>query len=146
MVANPHFCWWVDVIGYIFTGTWPVGNARYLGTVSARPPPPPPPPRDVGATASVWPETQLLEKLSTTHHAWFIPLCLICTRGTGGIPWEAIYKWSFWTTAALSIVARSFSPHSVVLADNTTYVLNISTKAVCTCALCIVVPALRGVA
>ncbi len=44
--------WYVDVLGYLLAGKFPIGVAAFLA----------------------WPETKLVKKLTTTHHLWFIPL------------------------------------------------------------------------
>jgi hypothetical protein len=46
--------WYVDTIGYLTVGKFPVGVAKYV----------------------VWPSTGLMKRISCTHHLWFIPLCL----------------------------------------------------------------------
>ena len=51
--------WYVDVLGYLITKKFPLGVAAFI----------------------VWPETTKLRLLTTTHHIFYIPLCLYLLRG-----------------------------------------------------------------
>ncbi|KAJ5076220.1 argonaut-like protein [Anaeramoeba ignava] len=99
----PHAMWYIDLIAYFITGEFPIGSASYI----------------------VWPETPKLELFTTTHHLWFIPLCLTVISFKDKIRFKS---WIFASLAMISItsISRFFLPKSVILDDGSTYVLNIN--------------------
>jgi hypothetical protein len=54
MVAIDQICWYVDILGKIFFGKYPIGAAAYMS----------------------WTTTSFMKKCTSFHHLWFIPLAL----------------------------------------------------------------------
>jgi hypothetical protein len=53
-ISMDQLMWYVDCIGYLIIGKFPVGAAKYL----------------------IWPQTSFTKKITCTHHLWFLPLNL----------------------------------------------------------------------
>jgi len=89
-VAVDQFCWYFDVLTFFVLGKCKVGVAKYL----------------------LWPETTWMTKLTSTHHLWFIPLCLYALYGYGGVrPWSQLL--SMVVGSSLVIFCRLLTPKSV---------------------------------
>jgi len=89
-VAGDQIAWYADVIGYLASGgkKFPIGVAKYL----------------------TYPENRALSKrLTSSHHVWFIPLCLWVLAGHGGMAFRAYYL-SCLFTSSLAVWARFFTP------------------------------------
>jgi hypothetical protein len=54
-VSIDHILWYVDLIGYLFTGKFVSGVAKYL----------------------IWPETSFIKKVTCSHHIWGFPLVIV---------------------------------------------------------------------
>eukprot|EP00923_Selenidium_pygospionis_P022153 GHVN01038320.1.p1 GENE.GHVN01038320.1~~GHVN01038320.1.p1 ORF type:complete len:311 (+),score=1.53 GHVN01038320.1:47-979(+) len=54
MISIDQTLWYLDVICYLMRGKFLLGVAQYL----------------------TWPETSMVKKFTSTHHLWFLPLCL----------------------------------------------------------------------
>ncbi|KAF2070346.1 hypothetical protein CYY_008333 [Polysphondylium violaceum] len=98
-----HLLWVIDVVTYFATGSFPLGNAEYIS----------------------WPSITWGEILTTTHHAWFVPMCMICLHRNGG------YQDSVWFPGSMVLVVPvlSFSryfPKIITLANGSTFYLNIN--------------------
>lgn len=65
-VGIDQLLWYVDLLGYLVSGKFPVGVAKYLA----------------------WPETTWITRVTCTHHLWTIPLLL--TTSGGVIPFSAL--------------------------------------------------------
>lgn len=59
-VAIDQILWYVDLVGYLVSGKWVVGVAKYM----------------------TWESTTWKRRLSSSHHLWFMPLCV---RAIGGV-------------------------------------------------------------
>jgi hypothetical protein len=101
-VFTIHCLWVIDVIVWLLYGVFPIGNAAYIA----------------------WPSTSWLEIVSSTHHAWFVPLCLTLLHKNGGLGQK-----SFWMSV-LSIspvlFASFFLPKEVMLESGELYYLNVN--------------------
>jgi hypothetical protein len=75
-VAIDQLMWYVDLVGFVAAGKWPVGVAKYLAR----------------------PETTWARIMTSAHHLFFLPLCL-CTVGfpayspSAGENWEGIPRY-----------------------------------------------------
>ncbi|KAN0009584.1 hypothetical protein ACTFIU_006879 [Dictyostelium citrinum] len=97
-----HALWVVDVVAWLITGSFPLGNAEYIS----------------------WPTITWGEIITTTHHAWFVPLSMICLHRNGGYPSGA---WSGSMLCVIPVVYLSkLFPKILVLPDNSTFYLNIN--------------------
>ncbi|KAN0055436.1 hypothetical protein ACTA71_008547 [Dictyostelium dimigraforme] len=97
-----HALWVVDVVTWLISGTFPLGNAEYIS----------------------WPTITWGEIITTTHHAWFVPLSMICLHRNGGYPSGA---WSGSMLCVIPVVYLSkLFPKILVLPDNSTFYLNIN--------------------
>jgi hypothetical protein len=74
---------------YCATGKFPIGSAAYV----------------------CWDATPNIERITTTHHVWLIPLSLAVLRGNGGMSFSSVVK-SWLTTAALAVVCYNVTPVS----------------------------------
>jgi len=98
-VSIDQVMWWVDVGGWLLSGSWPIGVAKYLS----------------------WPETSWGRRVTSTHHLWFLPLC-VCTVGfpvavrrdelAGSLVWAFAtdYSLSLVAIAVTSVVTRLVTP------------------------------------
>ncbi|KAM9958232.1 hypothetical protein ACTFIW_001092 [Dictyostelium discoideum] len=97
-----HALWVVDVVAWLATGSFPLGNAEYIS----------------------WPTITWGEIITTTHHAWFVPLSMICLHRNGGYPYGA---WSGSMLCVIPVVYLSkLFPKILVLPDSSTFYLNIN--------------------
>ena len=105
-VLIDQICWYVDTIGYILTGSFPVGVATYM-------------------TRS---EVPVSKKATAFHHLWFLPLFLWCLwdREKSAVStrsWVATVV----LTSYLIIFCRIFVPFNVTrTSDETEIVLNVN--------------------
>ena len=90
IVAVDQLCWYIDVIGYLFTRKFIVGVAKYM----------------------VQPTTTWVHFLTGTHHLWFIPLCIFWLTTHQGIP-PGSYWGSVSVTSIIALAARVFTPYSI---------------------------------
>ncbi|KAK5584516.1 hypothetical protein RB653_006128 [Dictyostelium firmibasis] len=97
-----HALWVVDVVAWLITGSFPLGNAEYIS----------------------WPSITWGEIFTTTHHAWFVPLSMLCLHRNGAYPSGA---WSGSMLCVIPVVYLSkLFPKILVLPDNSTFYLNIN--------------------
>ena len=85
-VALDQTLWWVDMFLYIATGKYLVGVANYLS----------------------WPETTWTKVATSTHHLWFIPLCVILN----GLPSNS-FALSIILVAFMAIYTRLVIPFEI---------------------------------
>ena len=74
-IALDQSMWWVDLTSYLTAGKFIIGVAKYL----------------------TWKETSWTKVFTSTHHLWFIPLCIYLNEG---LPWES---------AGMSVAIVAFS-------------------------------------
>ena len=86
-IALDQSMWWVDLATYLTSGKFQIGVAKYL----------------------LWPETSWIKACTSTHHLWFIPLCIYLNEG---LPWTSI-KLSLAVVAYCSIYARMVIPFEI---------------------------------
>jgi hypothetical protein len=87
-VALDQFLWWFDCFLKLTTGKFKIGVAKYLE----------------------WPETGMVQKITSWHHLWFLPLCIYYLRMTGpGMPTGAL-PLSLLAVISMSIVSRIVTP------------------------------------
>lgn len=103
VVAVDQLCWYVDVIGFVGWGKFPVGVAKYIWKK----------------------ETTWVHRLTGTHHLWFIPWSLHWLSTHGGLP-----RGSFWiavgVTAVIAILARALTPYAVRNENDLVHVWNVN--------------------
>jgi len=91
VLSCEHFLFALDVVTFLVTGKFPTGAAAYL----------------------IWPATPWSEWITTSHHAWFIPMMLGLLYRSGGVP-----LYSFWLGACiscpLSICTRWCTPRDMI--------------------------------
>jgi len=87
IVAIDQMCWYIDVGVWLATGKFPIGVAKFIA----------------------WPNTSFIKKVTTTHHLWFMPLCLYTVGGYGGVRPNSWLLSVFFTTW-VSIYCRIFTP------------------------------------
>jgi len=90
IVAIDQMCWYLDVGVWLATGKFPIGVAKFIA----------------------WPNTSMVKKATTTHHLWFMPLCLYTLGGYGGVRPNSWLLSCFFTTW-ISIYCRLFTPMEV---------------------------------
>ena len=54
-VSMDQTLWWLDCVGYLFTGKWVAGVAKYLAD----------------------PTIYAMRKMTAFHHLWFLPLLVL---------------------------------------------------------------------
>ncbi|CAM9113023.1 unnamed protein product, partial [Discosporangium mesarthrocarpum] len=59
-VSPDQLLWYIDIVGLLTTGTFPVGVAKYI----------------------MWKDTSWTRIITTTHHLWFLPLCIYGLDGS----------------------------------------------------------------
>jgi len=90
IVAVDQLCWYVDVLGYLATGKFPVGVAKYM----------------VAST------TTRIHVVTGTHHLWFLPVAIAWMAPWGGAP-AGCYLSSVLSTAFIACAARLLTPYSI---------------------------------
>jgi len=60
--------WYVDVVGFLWSGKFPVGVAKYI----------------------TWEEVALVKKITATHHLWTIPLVVIGYSSVVAFDWRCL--------------------------------------------------------
>ncbi|EGC33265.1 hypothetical protein DICPUDRAFT_37008 [Dictyostelium purpureum] len=97
-----HLMWVIDVVVYFTSGSFPLGNAEYIS----------------------WPNITWGEIITTTHHAWFIPLSMCCLHRNGGYPKKS------WIGAMLLIIPVTYLsqlfPKTIQISETETFYLNIN--------------------
>lgn len=76
-----------DVIGYFILKKFPIGVAKYM----------------------IWPETTWLRRATSTHHIWFIPLCLYILKDCEPLDFDC-YLLSLWIVLLLALLGRFLAP------------------------------------
>eukprot|EP01112_Ceratiomyxa_fruticulosa_P022279 TRINITY_DN8103_c0_g2_i2.p1 TRINITY_DN8103_c0_g2~~TRINITY_DN8103_c0_g2_i2.p1 ORF type:complete len:306 (+),score=46.28 TRINITY_DN8103_c0_g2_i2:101-919(+) len=98
----PHFLWYIDLLSYFITGSFPIGTAAYL----------------------VWPDISWAEVISSLHHAWFTPLCLLLLHRNGA------YHKKAWITSILFVIpvvfVSSFIPEYALMEDGVSFYINVN--------------------
>jgi len=89
IVGLDQSCWYIDCLGYLVTGRFPLGVAKYL----------------------TCPSTSWLHFFTAFHHLWFLPVCLFSLSGRG-MP-EYSYTFSVVLTSILVIISRTITPYAV---------------------------------
>lgn len=107
-VAIDQLMWFVDCAGYITTGRWPVGVAAYLS----------------------WPTTPAATKLTSTHHLWFLPLCLLSMDHPAALA-PPSFALSVAINAALAISARAMVPFQALDARGQLHYMNVNLTHEC---------------
>eukprot|EP00917_Polyrhabdina_sp_WS-2016_P021938 GHVP01047521.1.p1 GENE.GHVP01047521.1~~GHVP01047521.1.p1 ORF type:complete len:285 (-),score=28.14 GHVP01047521.1:75-929(-) len=83
---------WIDAVGYLFTGYFITGAAKYL----------------------TWPETTFMKKITSSHHIWFMPICCFCLE-----KWSAGCSYIYWGPGVLLFISsitfcsRFFIPYEI---------------------------------
>lgn len=78
------------MIGYLTTGKFPVGVAKYL----------------------TWPETTKIRLLTTTHHVWFMPLILMTLKNMKKYPF-IIFIFTYLVSLPMSLIPRIMTPKTL---------------------------------
>lgn len=86
-IALDQSMWWVDLTTYLVAGKFSIGVAKYL----------------------TWKETTWTKALTSTHHLWFIPLCIYLNNG---LPWES-FPISVGLVALMAILTRMIVPFEI---------------------------------
>jgi len=89
-ISCDQLLWYFDILGYIVTRKFHIGVAKYL----------------------TWPEIPLSNKLTSTHHLWFMPLLGYVLKDVGGLHFEAFII-SIILTATLWLLARILTPRTL---------------------------------
>jgi len=97
-----HLLWVIDVVVWLTTGSFPLGNAEYIS----------------------WPTITWGEILTTTHHAWYVPLCMLCLHRNGGYQ-DKVWIGSMYLVVPVLYLSRLF-PRIIDLPNGTTFYLNIN--------------------
>jgi len=84
-VMFDQMSWYVDLLGYFAQGKFPLGVAKYI----------------------ISPQTTTEQLITSTHHLWFIPICL-ATLGWR-LPAYSFMASCVFTTVSV-IIARAFTP------------------------------------
>jgi len=102
-VFVPHLVWTIDMVAWLLTGNFPIGMAAYMA----------------------WPETSWGERLSSTHHFWFIPICILVIHQLRG---KFTIKSLFISLSFILPVlyASQFFPEEIILKNGETFYLNIN--------------------
>jgi len=102
-VFVPHTVWTIDMISWLVTGNFPIGMAAYMA----------------------WPQTSWAERISSTHHSWFIPLCILVMYKLKG---KLILKsWLICLFLIIPVFMTSLIfPEEIILENGNTYYLNIN--------------------
>ena len=97
-VLIDQLCWYVDTIGYLSTGSFPVGVATYM-------------------TRS---EVPFAKKVTAFHHLWFLPLFLWCLWDRKRKSAVSTRSWlaTVILTSYLIVFCRIFVPFNVTRSNN----------------------------
>jgi len=91
-VAIDQVMWYLDILGFLVLGKFPLGVCKYL----------------------TWPETPSIRRVTATHHVWFMPLCfwVLCVYSSG----PSIWSWavSSVTCCLLGCMSRLLTPYEFV--------------------------------
>ncbi|GAM22586.1 hypothetical protein SAMD00019534_057610 [Acytostelium subglobosum LB1] len=97
-----HAIWVVDVVTWFATGSFPLGNAEYIS----------------------WPNITWGEIITSTHHAWFVPLGMSLLHRNGG------YRGGAWFYAFLiaipTILISLLFPKELIMPNGDVFYLNIN--------------------
>jgi hypothetical protein len=86
-VALDQSLWWIDISWYFITGKFPIGVSKYI----------------------TWPETTWVKVFTSTHHLWFIPVCIYFNEG---LPWNSFFL-SMILVAFMAIYSRLVIPFEI---------------------------------
>ena len=93
IVAIDQLCWYVDALGFLFVRKFPVGVAKYL----------------------TWWDVPVAKKVTALHHLWFLPLCVVMVRRSGGLPMGHSWLLSCASTCVLAAISRACTPQDAVV-------------------------------
>lgn len=87
-VSIDQVLWYVDLVGYLISGKFPVGVMKYL----------------------TWPQTLWIDRLTCTHHLWTIPLFIYASNNPLGLD---SFKLSVWIVTIKVCLSRWLTPHCI---------------------------------
>mmetsp|Transcript_733 Transcript_733/g.975 ORF Transcript_733/g.975 Transcript_733/m.975 type:complete len:335 (-) Transcript_733:53-1057(-) len=87
-VSIDQILWYVDLVGYLISGKFPVGVMKYL----------------------TWPQTLWIDRLTCTHHLWTIPLFIYASNNPLGFD---SFKLSFCIVTMKVCLSRWLTPHCI---------------------------------
>lgn len=87
-VSVDQLLWYVDLVVYVISGTFPFGVIKYL----------------------TWKQTLWIDRCTCTHHLWTIPLLLYGARGL--ITWES-FQLSVYIVTCHVLLSRWLTPQAV---------------------------------
>lgn len=92
-VSIDQVLWYVDLVGYLITGKFPVGVMKYL----------------------TWPQTLWVDRLTCTHHLWTIPLFIYASNNPLGLD---SFKLSVCIVTIKVCLSRWLTPHCIQVIKN----------------------------
>jgi hypothetical protein len=108
-VAIDQTLWWFDILSFILTRKFKIGVAAYLA----------------------WEDTTISRMVTTTHHLWFIPLCMVALKVMKqGLPWSG-FRLSVKVFIVLSQLSRLLVPFKINMPDGSERYINMNCSHEC---------------